>query len=56
VEEAVARRWYERTQTPIIEGYGLTETTACVTCNSPIAVQYSGTIGLPLPSTDISIR
>ena len=56
VQEGVARRWFERTGTPIIEGYGLTETTASVTCNCPLASGYSGTIGLPLPSTVLSIR
>ena len=56
VQEAVARRWVAKTGVPIIEGYGLTETTACVTCNAADSAQYSGTIGLPLPSTEISIR
>jgi long-chain acyl-CoA synthetase len=56
VQEAVAKRWYEQTHTPIIEGYGLSETSPCVTCNSTTATEYTGTIGLPLPSTEISIR
>ncbi|QGZ63119.1 long-chain-fatty-acid--CoA ligase [Paraburkholderia acidisoli] len=56
VQESVARRWFERTGTPLIEGYGLTETTACVTCNSPLATRYSATIGVPLPSTEIVLR
>ena len=56
VQEAVARRWYERTHTPIVEGYGMSETSPCVTCNPVSVTSYSGTIGLPLPSTDISIR
>jgi long-chain acyl-CoA synthetase len=56
VQEAVAKRWFEKTGVPIVEGYGLTETSACVTCNSAVATDYSGTIGLPLPSVDISIR
>ena len=33
VQEAVAKRWYEKTHTPIIEGYGMSETSPCVTCN-----------------------
>jgi long-chain acyl-CoA synthetase len=56
VQEAVAKRWYERTHTPIVEGYGLSETSPCVSCNPVNATEYTGTIGLPLPSTEISIR
>ncbi|WP_423383009.1 long-chain-fatty-acid--CoA ligase [Burkholderia sp. LMG 32019] len=56
VQEAVAKRWFEKTGVPIIEGYGLTETSACVTCNSPVSTTYSGAIGLPLPSAEVSIR
>ncbi|CAE6754174.1 Long-chain-fatty-acid--CoA ligase [Paraburkholderia domus] len=56
VQEAVAKRWFELTHTPIIEGYGLSETSPCVTCNPVTVTEYSGTIGLPLPSTEISIR
>ncbi|BEU22728.1 long-chain fatty acid--CoA ligase [Paraburkholderia terrae] len=56
VQEAVANRWFERTHAPIVEGYGLSETSPCVTCNPTTVTEYSGTIGLPLPSTEISIR
>ncbi|TAL99879.1 MAG: long-chain fatty acid--CoA ligase [Paraburkholderia sp.] len=56
VQEAVAKRWYEKTHAPIIEGYGLSETSPSVTCNPTTATEYTGTIGLPLPSTEISIR
>ncbi|EKS69289.1 Long-chain-fatty-acid--CoA ligase [Burkholderia sp. SJ98] len=56
VQQAVAQRWLEKTGVPIIEGYGLTETTACVTCNPADSTQRGGTIGLPLPSTEVSIR
>ncbi|MGN8108175.1 long-chain fatty acid--CoA ligase [Paraburkholderia sp. 22098] len=56
VQEAVAKRWFENTHTPIIEGYGLSETSPCVTCNPVTVTEYSGTIGLPLPSTEVSIR
>jgi len=56
VQEAVAKRWYERTRSPIVEGYGMSETSPCVTCNPVTVTSYSGTIGLPLPSTEISIR
>ena len=56
VQEAVAKRWFERTNAPIIEGYGLSETSPCATCNPSNTAEYSGTIGLPMPSTEISIR
>ncbi|MDE1183189.1 long-chain fatty acid--CoA ligase [Paraburkholderia sp.] len=56
VQEAVAKRWYQATNAPIVEGYGLSETSPCVTCNPVTVTEYSGTIGLPLPSTEVSIR
>ena len=56
VQEAVATRWYKVTGAPIIEGYGLSETSPCVSCNPADSAEYSGTIGLPLPSTVVSIR
>ncbi|SAL56521.1 Long-chain-fatty-acid--CoA ligase [Caballeronia turbans] len=56
VQEAVAKRWFAATGVPIIEGYGLSETSPCVTCNPVTATEYTGTIGLPLPSTEVSIR
>ncbi|SAL03037.1 long-chain fatty acid--CoA ligase [Caballeronia ptereochthonis] len=56
VQEAVAKRWFAVTGVPIIEGYGLSETSPCVTCNPVTATEYTGTIGLPLPSTEVSIR
>jgi long-chain acyl-CoA synthetase len=56
VQEAVAKRWYEKTRTPIVEGYGLSETSPSVTCNPTTTHEYNGTIGLPLSSTEVSIR
>jgi long-chain acyl-CoA synthetase len=56
VQEAVAKRWFETTGAPIIEGYGLSETSPCVTCNPVTATEYTGTIGLPFPSTELAIR
>jgi long-chain acyl-CoA synthetase len=56
VQEAVAKRWIAATGVPIIEGYGLSETSPIVSCNPVTATEYTGTIGLPLPSTEISIR
>ncbi len=55
-QEAVAKRWREVSGRPIIEGYGLSETSP-VACANPLDLaEFSGTIGYPLPSTDISIR
>lgn len=56
VQEAVARRWLEVTGIPIVEGYGLSEASPVVTSNPINATEYSGTIGLPFPSTEVSIR
>ncbi|TAK92162.1 MAG: long-chain-fatty-acid--CoA ligase [Burkholderiaceae bacterium] len=55
VQRAVAERWREMTGDPIVEAYGLTECSPGVCVNLPDA-QYNGSIGLPLPSTEISIR
>jgi long-chain acyl-CoA synthetase len=56
VQEAVAERWFRATGSPLLEGYGLSETSPVLTCNLPAGSEWSGTIGLPMPSTDISIR
>jgi long-chain acyl-CoA synthetase len=56
LQEAVAKRWYERTRVPVIEGYGLSETSPSACCNPVTATEFSGTIGLPIPSTELSIR
>ncbi|WP_186126872.1 long-chain fatty acid--CoA ligase [Burkholderia gladioli] len=56
IQESVAKRWYEETGTPIVEGYGLSETSPVVSCNPVTATEYTGTIGLPVSSTEISIR
>jgi len=55
VQEATAGKWLELTGCPICEGYGLSETSPSATCNPTDTDQYSGTIGLPLPSTEIVI-
>jgi len=55
VQEAVAKEWFELTNCPIIEGYGLSETSPSATCNPATATEFSGTIGIPLPSTEIVI-
>ena len=56
VQEAVAKNWLAKTGCPIIEGYGLSETSPSATCNPTDSEAFSGTIGLPLPSTEVSIR
>jgi long-chain acyl-CoA synthetase len=56
VQRAVAERFYGLTGAPIIEGYGLSETSPVLTCNRADNAEYTGTIGLPVPSTEISIR
>jgi long-chain acyl-CoA synthetase len=56
VQRAVAEQWFAATGHPIIEGYGLSETSPVLTCNRGDIMQWTGTIGLPLPSTEIAIR
>jgi long-chain acyl-CoA synthetase len=55
-QDVVAHKWKKITGKPIIEGYGLSETSPIATCNRPDLPEFSGTIGYPLPSTEISIR
>ncbi|WP_289296801.1 long-chain-fatty-acid--CoA ligase [uncultured Reyranella sp.] len=55
VQEAVAKKWLAVTGCPICEGYGLSETSAGVTCNPTDSEAYTGTIGLPLPNVEIRI-
>jgi long-chain acyl-CoA synthetase len=56
VQKAVADRWKEVTGTVLLEGYGLTETSPVATMNPFDLKDYSGSIGVPIPSTDIVIR
>ncbi|RUQ38190.1 MAG: long-chain-fatty-acid--CoA ligase [Candidatus Competibacteraceae bacterium] len=56
VQRAVAERWKQVTGTPLIEAYGLTETSPAVCVNPLTLPEYNGSIGLPLPSTELSIR
>ncbi|MDO4724066.1 MAG: long-chain-fatty-acid--CoA ligase [Comamonadaceae bacterium] len=53
VQGAVAKLWLEKTGSPICEGYGLSETSPCASCNPVTNREFNGTIGLPLPSTEI---
>ena len=56
IQRPVAERWQAVTGTPLVEGYGLTECSPTVTVNPLHLKDFSGTIGLPVPSTDVSIR
>jgi long-chain acyl-CoA synthetase len=55
-QAAVAKQWKAVTGRPIIEGYGLSETSPIATINRPDLTEFSGTIGYPIPSTEIAIR
>lgn len=55
VQKAVADHWFKVTGCPIAEGYGLSETSPVVSCNLADAKEFTGTIGLPLPSTEVAI-
>ena len=55
VQKVVADRWQELMGTPIVEGYGLSETSPVACVNTTIIEHYTGTIGLPVPSTEVRI-
>lgn len=56
VQRPVADQWKNITGCSIAEGYGLSETSPVLTCNPPTATEFTGSIGIPVPSTYISIR
>ena len=56
VQRATAEKWLKVTGCPIVEGYGLSETSPVATSNRLDITEFSGTIGLPVPSTEIVIR
>jgi long-chain acyl-CoA synthetase len=56
VQKPVAERWQAVTGKPLIQAYGLTETSPAATINPLSLAQFNGSIGLPIPSTDLSVR
>ena len=56
VQKAVAERWKQVTGVPLIEAYGLTETSPAATMNPLDLPEYNGAIGMPIPSTDLVLR
>ncbi|UZE50145.1 long-chain fatty acid--CoA ligase [Rhodopseudomonas sp. P2A-2r] len=56
VQKAVAEKWLKVTGCSIAEGYGLSETAPTLTCNPADVEEFNGSIGVPVPSTWISIR
>ncbi len=56
VQQATAEKWLKITGCPVVEGYGLSETSPVATINRFDIESFTGTIGLPVPSTDIAIR
>jgi long-chain acyl-CoA synthetase len=55
VQSATAKQWLEKTGCPIVEGYGLSETSPSATCNPVDSTAYSGNIGLPMPGTELAL-
>ena len=55
-QKAVAEKWKNITGTPIVEAYGLTEASPGVCCNPLNIPAYTGSIGLPVPSTEVEVR
>jgi len=55
VQHATAKLWRDKTGCPVAEGYGLSETSPSVTCTPVNTTAYSGSIGMPLPSTEVRI-
>jgi len=56
VQQATAEKWLQITGCPVVEGYGLSETSPVATSNRLDLPEFTGTIGLPMPSTEIAIR
>jgi long-chain acyl-CoA synthetase len=55
VQSGTAALWLQKTGCSVAEGYGLSETSPCATCNPTDSTTYSGNIGLPLPNTELAL-
>ena len=55
VHQATAKLWLQKTGCPICEGYGLSETSPTVTCNPTDSTTFTGSIGLPMPDTELKL-
>jgi len=55
VTQGTAKLWLEKTGCPICEGYGLSETSPIACCNPTDSTAYTGTIGMPMPNTDLQL-
>ncbi len=55
VQSATARLWMQKTGCPVTEGYGLSETSPIASCNPADSIDFNGTIGLPLPNTEMKL-
>ncbi|MHB8453855.1 MAG: AMP-binding protein [Acidiferrobacterales bacterium] len=56
VQQAVADRWRRTTGSTLVQAYGLTETSPAVTINPIVGEEFNGTVGLPVPSTEVCVR
>jgi long-chain acyl-CoA synthetase len=56
VQQAVAERWKQITGVPLVEAYGLTETSPAAAMNPLDLAEYNGCVGMPVPSTEVAIR
>ena len=56
VQQPVAERWYKITGSPLLEAYGLTESSPAVCINPLNITEFNGSIGLPVPSTEVSVQ
>ena len=55
LQKAVSEEWLKRTGTPVVEGYGLTESSPVASCNPVDGTDRVGTIGLPVPNTVVKV-